>query len=241
MQINYGARAKIGVIDISSCANLEPELYALAPPGVAILTTRVPLPQTTPKELEVLGQTAEQAARELASAQPDCIVFACTSGSFINGAGYDLQIAAQLQAAAKGIPVVTTATALRLALSALDIKRFSLATPYLPIVTQRAVDYFNANGYQVVNRQCLGLDTDYAIGLQTLEQVERLACNVDCPQAEAVVISCTNLKTLPLLQPLEAKLGKPVISANQATLWHALRSIGIGDQRQDVGSLLAKA
>ena len=40
------------------------------------------------------------------------------------------------------------------------------------------------------------------------------------------MVSCTNLHTYDVIAGLEAELGKPVISASQATMWAALRRIG---------------
>lgn len=238
MNVLYGEKGVIGIINISSCVNLEPEFYAMAPNGVAMLTARVSLPQTTPEELEKLAENACGAAYELSTAKPDLIVFACTSGSFINGLGYDAKVAAILSEAAGGIPVITTAEAVVKALKALEIKKFALGTPYIDSVNNKAQSYFSANGFDVVKMAGLGLATDYAIGLQTTDRIYGLACEVNCNEAEAVVLSCTNLKTAPIIEKLEKELQKPVISANQATLWLALRSIGITDKLPELGRLM---
>ena len=238
MNVLYGEKGVIGIINISSCVNLEPEFYAMAPNGVAMLTARVSLPQTTPEELEKLAKNACGAAYELSTAKPDLIVFACTSGSFINGLGYDAEVSSMLSKAAGGVPVITTAEAVAKALKALEIKKFALGTPYIETVNSRAESYFTANGFDVVKMAGLGLDTDYAIGLQTTDRIYDLACRVDCSEAEAVVLSCTNLKTAPIIDKLEQKLQKPIISANQATLWLALRSIGITDKLPELGRLM---
>lgn len=238
MNVLYGEKGVIGIINISSCVNLEPEFYAMAPSGVAMLTARVSLPQTTPEELAKLAQNACDAAYELSTAKPDLIVFACTSGSFINGKGYDAEVAAMLSKVAGGVPVITTAEAVVKALKALEIGRFSLGTPYIDSVNARAKEYFTANGFDVVKMAGLGLDTDYAIGLQTTDSICQLADDVNTDMAEAVVLSCTNLKTAPIIDHLENRLQKPVISANQATLWLALRSIGINDALPELGKLM---
>lgn len=238
MKVSYGTRGIIGVINISSTVNLEPEFQAMSPEGVAVLTGRVPLPKTTPEELEKLCHNALEATAQLASARPNIIVFACTSGSFINGAGYDMSVTRKLEKASGGIPVITTSTALLAALKALKIKKFVLASPYIEIVNERAEKYFHDNGFQVVNKKGLGLDKDYDIGLQTEQTVRDLVKGVDRPEAEAVIVSCTNLRTVAILQDLEEELHKPVISANQASLWYALRSIGINDRIPDLGQLM---
>lgn len=238
MEVLYGEKGVMGVINISSCVNLEPEFYAMAPNGVAILTARVSLPKTTPEELAKLAKNACDAAHELSTAKPDLIVFACTSGSFINGLGYDAEVSAMLSEAAGGVPVITTAEAVVKALQALNVKKFALGTPYIDEVNARAKNYFTANGFDVVGMKGLGLDTDYAIGLQTEDTICRLAYDVDSDEADAVVLSCTNLKTAPIIEKLEKELNKNVISANQATLWYALRSMGIKDKLPGLGKLM---
>ncbi len=240
MIVEYGKRGIIGCIDISSCVNLEPELYAMAPSGVAILTTRISLPETTPEELKKLPEKACEAAAKLAEAKPDLILFACTSGSFINGKGYDQMISRKLQTAAGGIPILTTATAILDALQAVSAKKIAFGSPYIDSVNQRAKTYFEENGYQVVAMNGLGLHTDYEIGLETEDSVRKLVFDVNREAADTIVISCTNLKTAPILDELEIMLGKPVISANQAMLWQALRRIGIEDKIADLGSLMRK-
>lgn len=238
MNVLYGEKAVIGVINISSCVNLEPEFYAMAPDGVAMLTARVSLPQTTPEELVKLAQKACAAAYELSTAKPDLIIFACTSGSFINGKGYDSQISAMLSEAAGGVPVITTAEAIVKALKALNIEKFALGTPYIDEVNVRAKNYFVENGFGLTDVKGLGLDTDYAIGLLDLDEICELAHAVDCENAQAVVLSCTNLKTAPIIEKLEKELKKPVITANQATLWYALRWVGIDDKLSGLGRLM---
>jgi maleate isomerase len=44
--------------------------------------------------------------------------------------------------------------------------------------------------------------------------------------ADALFISCTNLPTYDVIPQLEAELRIPVISANQVTMWAALRQLG---------------
>jgi len=61
---------------------------------------------------------------------------------------------------------------------------------------------------------------------------------VNIPEADAVFISCTSVRTFEIIAPLERDLGKPVISSNQATIWHALRKTGIRDTIEGYGRLL---
>ena len=59
---------------------------------------------------------------------------------------------------------------------------------------------------------------------------------------DAVFVSCTNLSTYDVIAPLEAELGRPVLTANQVTMWAALVEAGVGADEVDAGgqSLFAR-
>jgi maleate isomerase len=235
----FGRRARIGLVYIASSIVMEPECYAMAPDGVSVHTTRIPLEgKITVDNLSGLADRLLDATRLLAAAPLHSIVFACTSGSFVGGRGYDDRIIARMSAVAGGIPVTTTTTALVAGLRALGARRVALAAPYTQAVTDRAAAYLEAYEFGVAASACLGLDDDVAIGFTEPETVDRLVRSVDRPGADAVVISCTNLRTAGLIEPLEAALGKPVISANQASFWHGLRLAGYRDRVPHYGRLM---
>lgn len=241
---NYGHRARIGLVYIASSIVMEPECYAMAPEGVSIHTTRIPLDGKVDID-RLSGLAGDEAAgplmdatRLLAAAPLHSIVFACTSGSFIGGRGYDDRILARMADVARGIPVTTTTTALVAALRTLGVRRVALATPYTETVTGRAVDYLDGHGFTVASVGCLGLDEDLAIGFTQPHTVEALARSVDRPDAEAIVIACTNLRTVGSIEGLEAVCGKPVVSAIQASFWHGLRLAGYHDCVPHYGRLL---
>ena len=60
---------------------------------------------------------------------------------------------------------------------------------------------------------------------------------VDTDDAQALFISCTNLPTYDLIEPLEAALGKPVLTANQVSVWEGLRIAGDRTVRTGLGTL----
>lgn len=68
--------------------------------------------------------------------------------------------------------------------------------------------------------------------------MRRLAQEIDHPEAEAIFFSCTNLRTFDIIEELEAQLGKPVLSANQVTIWSMLRLAGF--QPRAVNQLLSQ-
>lgn len=238
----YGDKARIGLIFMASSVVMEAEMYAMAAQGVSIHTSRITLPKVTVAGIEEMmaSPELEQAAR-LASAAPiDVLCFGGTSASFLHGTAWDRQLSAKLDAWSGGITPTTASTA---TLAALDEVAPSgpvaLATPYRDEITQRAARWLGENGHKVLSHAGLDITSDHALAEVPPERVYDLAREVDVPEAEAVFISCTNLRTVGVLEALETVLEKPVVSAVQASLWHCLHLVGVDDgAKSGYGSLL---
>ena len=180
----------------------------------------------------------EESASLLAMAKVDLIVFGCTSASVLEGAGWDEELIQRMEAAT-GIPSIATATAVVEALRTLGIQRVAVATPYSDEVNQREAAFLEGNGLSVVNLEGLGYEDSYRIPATPLEQVYQLARSADRPEAEGIFISCTNFPTLGVIDRLEADIAKPMVTSNQASLWLALRRLGVEASIPDGGQLLA--
>ncbi len=227
---------KVGLILPSVNCIIEPEFYAVAPQGISFHSTRVLLTETTPEALVRMEEGLDQAARLLATANPHAVVYACTSGSFVKGLGWDRTIVEKLQSIV-GCPAVTTSTAMVEALRALSIRRVALATPYLDVVNEREVQFLRGSGFDVVSWRGLGLSGP-AIREQSPERVYELAKKVDTPQADGLFISCTDFRAMEVIEALEAELKKPVLSSNQVTLWGLLKILNHHGGIRGYGRLL---
>jgi maleate cis-trans isomerase len=108
------------------------------------------------------------------------------------------------------------------ALRALGAKRVGVASPYAAWLNARVRGYLEADGFEVVAIEGLGTEAHSTI---TLERVEALAAEVNRPEAQAIFISCSNFRTLGIIESLEQKLGKPVVTSNSASMWKMLRLI----------------
>jgi len=116
---------------------------------------------------------------------------------------------------------VTTSGALTAGLAHLGVTRVAVATPYDEELTELLGEFLVEAGVRLVGSAHLGLSND--IWKVPYETTAALIREADVPEAQAVVVSCTNLPTYDLIAPLEAELGKPVVTANQATMWASLR------------------
>lgn len=217
----------IGVVVPHDMA-LDAELWRWTPPQVSLHMTRTawtPLPVGVDMAL-ALGE-AELVApgvRDLSAVEPQLYVYGCTSGSFVRGrAGERELVAAMIDAGAPD--AITTSGALLEALLHLGVRRPAVATPYDEDLTELLDTFLDEAGdLEVVSSSQLGLDHD--VWKVPYPVVTDLIVQADRDDADAVVVSCTNLATYDVIADLEAELGKPVITANQATMWAALRRVG---------------
>jgi maleate isomerase len=106
----------------------------------------------------------------------------------------------------------------------LDIARIAAVTPYVAALTVGLSTYLAEAGVEVVAAAGLGLTAD--IWTVPYDVTAGLVRDTDNADAQAVFVSCTNVPTYDLIATLERELGKPVLTANQVTMWSALRVLG---------------
>jgi maleate cis-trans isomerase len=237
--IDYGERARIGFLVPSGNQVCEAELHAMMPPGVAALVTRLELRGSSKPELLRMVDSLEPAARLLADARPSLVAFHCTAVSTFAPAMAGA--IPQRMAAATGLPATATAEGILAAFAALGARRILLVTPYIAEVHAREIDFLAAHGITVAGGSMLGLNTNAEMAAVSSERIlsQVRAAAAASPGAEACFISCTAIRSAPLIAPLEAELGMPVVTSNQIMAWHALRRCGIGDPVAGFGRLMA--
>jgi maleate isomerase len=206
---------------------LDRELWRWVPDDVSLHLTRTPfVPVEVSLDLARLvseHETLREAVRALCAVAPEVVAYACTSGSFVGGtAGERAMVAAMDQAGE--VPSLTTSGALLDALREIDARRIAIVTPYTKSVTDSLEEYLDEAGIGITGRCYLGLTREiWRVPYRDVVDMAREAV-VDAP--DALFISCTNLPTYDVIPQLEAELRMPVLSANQVTMWAALRGIG---------------
>ena len=231
----YGWRKKIGLIFPSTATAPEVEFHRYAPQGVAILTQRVLFEKVDPQGLIEMGNRAEEAAKILATAQPDLIVFACTTGSLIKGVSYDQEFIQQIEKAC-GVKTITATTALLQALKAVNAKRVIVTTPYSTELNQIQKKFLEDSGLEVLAIKGLGYTEPKMMPKVTIEQMYHLTREIFCTEGDTIFVSCTGLGILDMIEITESDFNRPVLTSNQVTLWLALRTLGIYD-KLPLGSL----
>lgn len=206
-------KARIAVLVPSTDTVLEQELPLLVGDGASVHFARMRLPGVDRSGLLAMEAHALEAVELLADIRPDIAVFGCTSGSFFRGAAHERHLASQL-ADRVAAPVLTTAWAVRLALAKRG-RTVRVRTPYDDDLTAAECSYLRAAGLEVSSATGLGLTVDAEIASVTPARL--LAHVTGDDRADALLVSCTNLPTLGLLDRLAMHCDMPAVSSNSST------------------------
>jgi maleate isomerase len=232
--INYGLRAKFGMMLPSSNTIAEPQIGAMLPPGVSLHTTRLRL--RSGREALGMLEKLEDAAQLMADAHVDRLIFHCTAVSM-----HAPEIPAQITARVKAItpiPLTITSEAIVAALQTLGASKIVLMTPYDQPTNDREVNFLEHSGVTVLKERGLGIDGGVEMAAVEPAVWFRETVALRDPAADAYFVSCTTIRSADVIETLEDALGKPVITSNQAMLWQALREGGIDDRITGFGRLL---
>tara|TARA_Y100000814_G_scaffold205834_1_gene152018 strand:+ start:909 stop:1667 length:759 start_codon:yes stop_codon:yes gene_type:complete len=237
----YGWRARIGLIVPSPNTVTETEFWRMAPEGVSVHTTRLLYrADKVDDPLTDMEQFLPQALEELNSLEVDVVAYACTA-SALKTPHEETQAHV-----AKGLdrPAVTTMGSVLKAFQALGVTKIAVGSPYPDDVNEAERKYFESQGLTVTADQGVILFEAQKrlqyMNLVTEEDVENLVDRIDSPEAEAIFLSCGDMATLGIVDKLEKRLGKPVVTSVQATFWGTLRATGIDDRIDGCGRLLAE-
>ncbi len=238
----YGVKARMALMVPSTNTVAETEFWKMAPEGLTVHTSRMPFfADRFDSPFDEMESHLPRVIDEVNSAQPDIIAYGCTASSAKgNPIDYEKQLTQNT-----GKPTVTAAAALVEALKTFSAKKIVMITPYPQSTNDKERVFFQGNGVEVIEDESIIIDdaqlkfknmnkipTDLLIGRSvTLGQAE----NVD-----AVILSCCDMPTLNAIPIIEDAIGKPVTSSTQALFWRAIRTAGILDPIEGMGSLLIR-
>jgi len=221
MQMIHWER-KLGLIVPSWNTVNEYEFQRVLPDSISTHSMRIKITADNEENFAWMATQVPAASQLLAQAKVEVICYGCLAGGFVKGPGHDREIADAITEAT-GIPGVAAAAAVVDALRTLGVKRVSVASPYEPWLNEKLTTYLNAFGIEVVAMKGLGTQAHASF---TPQENAELASDVDRPDSQAVFISCSNFRTLEIIDLLENKLRKPVLTSNMCSLWKMLRLIG---------------
>lgn len=230
-------RKRIAFVALATDHTSERDFARICDPDqVGVYTNRIAFENPTTRQalLETGPRLTEAAKQILPDEAVDVIAYGCTSASIVLGTDV---VTRYLNAAKPDTPCVTPSSAAFDAFDALGAARISILTPYSPEVTDEVAHYFATNGPNVVNASCFGLTDDRQmarISEESLIEAGIAACD---PRADALFLSCTALRSAVCVERMEDRLGKPVITSNQAMIWRCLRLAGLNDPMSGYGKI----
>lgn len=222
----FGDGVRMGLIVLSTDESLENEArMLLAGRPVSVLHARIPAqPDVTPDSLRRMADEMTTTASRLPRGL-DVIGYGCTSASTIIGPE---KVQELIRIAHPGVAVTNPITAVSTALAALGVSRIGFGSPYVDSVTAPMRDFLAARGIASVTQASFEQADDYTVARitegSTRKMVDTLAAN---GEAQAFFTSCTNLRTFGIIDAVEAETGRPMVSSNQAMLWHMLTLAGV--------------
>ncbi len=238
----YGWRGRIGAILGRPNAVCEPEFNRMVPEGVSVhgarMTGHAIARYNDPKVMKDMDGYAGDCAEAMKEFRPDVVVFTHNAASMATVA-FNKKITKTMEKKA-GCPALTTATALVDALKAVKAKRIAVTDPFpKPWLTEIVRKFLEDPkvGFKIVNSSSAKGDSPQFITNMSPRVAYEFARKADHPKADAVVLIANVWRTLEVIEPLEQDLGKPVITANQATIWAALRVLGVAAVKGRYGSL----
>lgn len=230
---------KIGLIALSSDMVTERDFGLMLPPGGEVVSyaSRVPLTlPVTVENLQLMGpKLSEVSSLILPTSDLRVIAYSCTSASVLIGPG---EIAAQIRKGRPGVEVVTPISAAIAAFETGDVKRISLLTPYSREVTGAMAAFLADKGIEVLNFAYFDLVDDQDMARLTPDAIHAAAAEIAHPEADAVFVSCTGIRTVETIHRLEETLGKPAFCSNQCMFWQSLRLSGYHKPIEGFGRLL---
>ena len=230
------ARAKLGFILMSTDLSAESDFFDIAPKDVAIHITRLKTDDYTTNETlsRHIEFMADAASRIQPDTKPNVISYSCTSGSIVIG---EERIKEEIKKGAPYTIPMTLVTGVVDALKELKIKNLVVGTPYLDEINTKEAEFLHSKGFSILNIQGLNLTKGVEFGRVTPEYWIKFADEINDKKADAIFLSCGGIRSTEVINQIEKKLGKPIITSNQAQMWSCLRKAGVKDKIEGFGQL----
>ena len=234
---NSSTKPKVGLIVLATDFMIEKDFIDVTK-GMGIdlfvncIHTYFPL---TSENLIKMSNTLTEVSKDiLPDEKLDCVVYGCTSGTIV--AGYD-SIKKKIELAKPEAKVTTPSTAATNALKKMNVSKVAIFTPYSKKLNDEVVDYFKKENFIVTSNSYFDILNDADIAKIDPDYLYDVISKMNLGDAEAVFLSCTNLPALSILDKLEKKLNKVVLSSNQVLIWDTLQSVGKNNSIKGFGKL----
>ena len=244
---------RVGQIVPSSNITMETEIPALLRSRETVgeerftfHSSRMRMKHVTKEELAKMDADSDRCALELSDARVDVMGYACLVAIMSMGHGYHAVSGARLQKVTEdngaAAPVITSAGALVEALHAMGAKKVAVVAPYMKPLTEMVVEYIRNEGIEVSDYRALEIQDNLAVAAHDPMNLPDIVAGMKTDDVDVVVLSaCVQMPSLPAVPMVEARTGKPVLTAAIATTWQMLRALGVETRVPGGGTLLSGA
>ena len=239
-QFKDNTNPRIGLVALSTDFSIERDFNSIfLNLPIDLFVNRLPFynPLTDKNLVKMTEKLTEVTENILPNQTLDAVAYGCTSGTIV--AGVD-QIINKIQSAKPNCKVITPITSAVNALKHLNLKKISVFTPYPQAINEKVINYFKNEGLVIQSFASFNLESDLDIGKIDPQYLLEVLTKIDTSDAEALFISCTALPVFEIIQELENKIKKIVLSSNQALIWDSIRSVGYNSSIEGYGKLLRK-
>ena len=231
------ANSKIGLVALSTDFSIEKDFNSvLLNLPIDLFVNRLPFfnPLTHENLVKMTEKLTEVTKNILPDQTLDVVAYGCTSGTI--AAGID-QIINKIKSAKPNCKVITPITSAVKALKHLDLKKISVFTPYPQAIDEKVISYFKNEKFDIKSFASFNLESDLDIGKVDQNHLFEVLSNMDLKDSEALFVSCTALPALSIIDKLEKKINKIVLSSNQVLIWDTLEVIGKNNSIKGYGKL----
>ena len=234
---NSNPNPRIGLIALASDFMIEKDfINVIKDKDIDFFVNRIECynPLTSENLIKMSQKVTEVTKDILPNEKIDCVVYGCTSGTIAAG---HASIEQKVKLAKPEAKVTTPSTAAIKALKKLKVKKLSIFTPYSKKLNNEVVDYFKKEKFEIISNSYFDIESDIDIGKVDQNYLYDILSKIDLNNADALFVSCTALPVLSIIDKLEKKLNKFVLSSNQALIWDTLETIGKNNSVKDFGKL----
>ena len=228
---------RIGLITLGSDFRIEKDFNnVIYGKDIDLFVNRIHcyFPLTSENLIKMSNTVTEISEDILPNEKLDCVVYGCTSGTI--AAGYE-NIKKKVNIAKPEAEVTTPSTAAINALKKMKAKKIAIFTPYSKVLNDEVINYFKSENFEICSNAYFDILSDLDIGKVDEDYLYETLSKMDLGDADALFISCTALPALSIIDKLEKKLNKVVLSSNQVLIWDTLQSIGKKDSIEGFGKL----
>ena len=236
-KFNKYQNPKIGLIALASDYMIEKDfIKIIKDKKIDFFVNRIECfnPLTKENLIKMAEKVTEVTKDILPNEKIDCVAYGCTSGTI--AAGYDA-IQKKIKDAKPEAIVTTPSTASIKALKKLDIKKVAIFTPYSKKLNDEVLNFFKKENFEIKANSYFNIESDIDIGKVDPNYLYEVLLKMDLNGAEALFVSCTALPVLSIINKLEKKLNKIVLSSNQTLIWDSLNAIGYKNNIEGFGKL----